>query len=170
MAGKLGWFWHAHSHFIEGRTRVAAALARVPADAGEDRARLLSAATELAAWYGDSAQAEAFGADALAAWTELGRDEDVALVLYDLGWGSVLRRAGRCGARTAGDEPRKAASPWRSAADQPRTQLGLLQVLVAVGDVETVKRLGPELLATSQQLGDGWSEHFAHHYLGDVAS
>ena len=50
-----------------------------------------------------------------------------------------------------------------------RAQLGLLQVLVAVGDVETVKRIGPQALAISQQLGDRWSEHFAHHFLGDVA-
>ena len=50
-----------------------------------------------------------------------------------------------------------------------RAQLGLLQVLVAVGDVKTVKRLGPEALATSQALGDGWSEHFAQHFLGDCA-
>jgi hypothetical protein len=29
--------------------------------------------------------------------------------------------------------------------------------------------MGPEALAISRQLGDRWSEHFAHHFLGDVA-
>lgn len=168
MASKLGWFWHAHSHFIEGRTRIAAALGRVPAGDGEDRARLLSAATELAAWYGDSAQAEAFGADAMAAWTALGRDEDVALVLYDLGWGQFF-----AGENDAARERMEASLAKQQAHGDllliNRAQLGLLQVLVAVGDVETVKRIGPEALSISQQLDDRWSEHFAHHFLGDVA-
>ena len=35
--------------------------------------------------------------------------------------------------------------------------------------METVKRVGPEALATSQALGDGWSEHFAQHFLVDCA-
>jgi non-specific serine/threonine protein kinase len=168
MAGKLGWFWHAHSHFIEGRTRIAAALARVPADAGEDRARLLSAATELAAWHGDSAQAEALGMEAVAAWTRQGRDEEVALVLYDLGWGHFF-----AGEDEAARERFEASLAKQQAHGDllltNRAQLGLLQVLVAAGEVETVKRIGPEALAISQQLGDRWSEHFAHHFLGDVA-
>jgi hypothetical protein len=50
-----------------------------------------------------------------------------------------------------------------------RAQLGLLQILVAIGDVATVRELGPDALATSQRLGDRWSEHFAHHFLGDCA-
>lgn len=40
---------------------------------------------------------------------------------------------------------------------------------MALGDVATVKQLGPETLAVSQRLGDRWSEHFAHHFLADCA-
>ncbi len=90
LAGWLGWFWHAGSHFEEGRGRVAAALDALPDGAVEDRARLLSAATELAAWQGDVAAAEAHGEQAVEAWRALEREVEVALVHYDLGWARSL--------------------------------------------------------------------------------
>ena len=169
LAGRLGWFWHAHSHFAEGRARVTDALS-LPAIDGEDRARLLSAATELAAWHGDVDAAERFGAEAMTAWRANGPDHAVeaALVLYDLGWGQFFTGQDEL-ARHRLEESlaihRKLGDPLLT----NRAQLGLLQVLVAVGDTESVKRLAPESLAISQSLGDGWSEHFAHHFLGDCA-
>jgi predicted ATPase/class 3 adenylate cyclase len=168
LAGALGWFWHAHSHFVEGRGRVDAAIAVLPDDAGEDRARLLSAATELAAWQGDSIAAERFGALAIESWRSLHRDVEVGLVLYDLGWGHFF-----AGEDDVARERLEASLAIQESHGDPllinRAQLGLLQVLVAVGDVATVKRIGPEALAMSQALGDRWSEHFAHHFLGDCA-
>ena len=168
LAGNLGWFWHLRSHFAEGRARVDAALAALPADAPEDRARLLSAATELGAWQGDSAAAERLGADAIGVWRALGREEEVGLVLHDLGWAHFF-----AGEDEAARERLEASLAIHQSRDDAaltnRAQLGLLQVLVAVGDVEQVKRIGPEALATSQALGDRWSEHFGHHFLGDCA-
>ncbi|MFN2419539.1 MAG: adenylate/guanylate cyclase domain-containing protein [Candidatus Limnocylindria bacterium] len=168
LAGALGWFWHAHSHFVEGRARVEAALAIIPANAGEDRARLLSAATELAAWQGDSVAAERFGMQAAEAWRALDRNVEVGLVLYDLGWGHFF-----AGEDDAARQRLEASLEIHESHGDSlltnRAQLGLLQVLVAVGDVATVKRIGLEALAMSQALGDRWSEHFAHHFLGDCA-
>jgi hypothetical protein len=60
---------------------------------------------------------------------------------------------------------RSVADPWLI----NRSQLGLLQILVAVGDVQTVKQLGPEAVEVSRRLGDRWSEHFAEHFLADCA-
>ena len=169
LAGHLGWFWHAHSHLAEGRARVESALDALPRDADdEDRARLLSAATELAAWQGDSDVAERFGVQATESWSALGRTEEVGHVLYDLGWGHFF--AGENDA--ARDQLEASLEIHESHGDAlltNRARLGLLQVLVAVGDVDTVKRIGPEALAISQALGDRWSEHFAHHFLGDCA-
>ena len=168
LVGDLGWFWHVHSHFAEGRTRVAAALAAVPADAAEERARLLSAATELAAWQGESAVAEGFGTEAIEAWRALDREVEVGLVLYDLGWGHFFAGEDDV-ARERLEASLEIHQARKDALLTNRAQLGLLQVLVSIGDVETVKRIGPEALAISQALGDRWSEHFAHHFLGDCA-
>ena len=168
LAGSLGWFWHVHSHFAEGHVRVAAALAALPADAAEERARLLSAATELAAWQGESADAERFGTDAVESWRALDREVEVGLVLHDMGWGHFF-----AGEDDLARERLEASLAIHQSREDAlltnRAQLGLLQVLVSIGDVETVKRIGPEALATSQALGDRWSEHFAHHFLGDCA-
>ena len=169
LAGQLGWFWHVHSHFAEGRARVEDALARTPPDGGEVRARLLSAAVELAAWHGDVVAAERFGADALAAWRALGRDDEAALALHDLGWGHFFAGGHLALGRRHMED---SLALHRSQGDPQlinRAQLGLLQLLVAVGDVATVKELGPEALDVAQRLGDRWSEHFAHHFLADCA-
>ena len=95
-------------------------------------------------------------------------EPEVGHVLYDLGWGHFF-----AGEDDAARERLEASLLIYQADRDPalinRAQLGLLQVLVAVGDVETVKRIGPEALIASQRLGDRWSEHFAHHFLGDCA-
>jgi predicted ATPase/class 3 adenylate cyclase len=169
LAGRLGWFWHVHSHFAEGRARVEDALARTPPDGDEDHARLLSAAVELAAWHGDAVAAERLGADALSAWRALGRDDEAALVLHDLGWGHFFAGGDLALGRRRMEE---SLELHRSLGDPQlinRGQLGLLQLLVAVGDVATVKQLAPEALDVAQRLGDRWSEHFAHHFLADCA-
>src|SRR5439155_1214699 len=63
LAGALGWFWHLHSHFAEGRAYLAEALAMTSAR-DQIRARALAAAGELAAWSGDLPAARASIEDA----------------------------------------------------------------------------------------------------------
>src|SRR5439155_6158029 len=58
LCGLLGWFFHLHSHFLEGRGYLVDALALARAR-NEERARVLSALGELAAWSGDLATARA---------------------------------------------------------------------------------------------------------------
>ena len=167
LTGLVGWFWHARSHFAEGRARVKAALAK-ELDAAEDHARLLSAATELAAWQGDAVAAEAFGNQALAAWEMLENGMEIALVQYDLGWAAFFAGHDEA-ARGRFEASLEILEPHGDDVLSNRAKLGLLQVLVAIGDVATVRRLGPEALEVSRVLGDRWSEHFAHHFLGDCA-
>ena len=50
-----------------------------------------------------------------------------------------------------------------------RSQLGLLQILISLGELESVPSLGAEALELSRALGDHWAEHFAHHFLADCA-
>ena len=168
LVGLLGWFWHAHSHFAEGRGRVKAALDALADTGGQDHARLLAAATELAAWQGDAAAAEAYGVQAIEAWRSLDREVEMGLTLYDLGWGHFFAGDNEA-ARARLEASLAILEPHGDDLLTNRANLGLLQVLVAIGDVATVKRIGPEAITVSKALGDRWSEHFAHHFLGDCA-
>ena len=85
MAGRMGWFWHAHSHLAEGRARLAEALAG-RSERDEDRARALSAAGALAGYQGDLAAGRPMFDEAIDIWRELGRERDLAQTLFDLGW------------------------------------------------------------------------------------
>jgi predicted ATPase len=169
MSGALGWFWHVHSDFAEGRSRLADALARAPSTAApRDRARALSASVEVAAWQGDVVAGERFAVDAMAAWRTIGREQEIAFILHDLGWGHFFAGEDAV-ARERMDESLRIQSTLGDPMLINRAQLGLLQVLVALGELDAVKRLGPEALALSQELSDVWYEHFAHHFLADCA-
>lgn len=167
LAGALGWFWHVHSHFAEGRARLADALAGTAAR-DPVRARALTAAGELAAWAGDLAFARPLVDEAVSIWRDLGRDQDVAFALHELGWGYFYANddsaARRCMEESL-ELQRSIGVPFLV----NRAQIGLLQVLVSMGELETVERLALESVTLSQQLGDLRSEHFAVHFLADCS-
>jgi len=167
LAGALGWFWRAHSHLSEGRSRLQEAL-ETRTGRNEDRARALGAFGTLAAWQGDVAVARPPIDEAISIWRELGRDQEVALALHQLGWGYFFAADNESARRCM-----EASLELQRSLGQPalvnRAQLGLLQVLVAVGDVETVRRVSLEALELARQLGDPPAEGFAHHFLADCA-
>ena len=167
MAGKLGWFWHAHSHLTEGRWYLAQALAG-RSERDEDRARGLSAAGALAGYQGDLPSGRPLFDEAIAIWRELGRERDVAQTLLDLGWTSFLS-GDDATARPCMEESLAISRLLEEPALINRSQLGLLQVLISLGELETVPTLGAEAIAVSRALGDHWAEHFAHHFLADCA-
>jgi predicted ATPase/class 3 adenylate cyclase len=165
LAGALGWFWHVHSHFVEARAQLGVALAAYPARDAV-RARALAALGEVASWQGDIAAAKESIDESVAIWSELGRDQERALALYELGWGYFM----------TGDDPAASRVMAESLEIQRgigdsflinRAQVGLLQMLVSIGEVETVERLGTESLALAQRLNDKRSEHLLFHYLAD---
>jgi predicted ATPase len=53
LAGALGWYWHTHSRFVEGRERLAEAL-RLGVGSPRNLARALTAAGTLAGRQGDT--------------------------------------------------------------------------------------------------------------------
>ncbi len=167
MAGKLGWFWHAHSHLTEGRTLLAEALAD-RSERDVDRARALSAAGALAGYQGQLDRGRPLFDEAIGIWRELGRERDLAQTLFDLGWGCFFigddATARRCMAESL-DLSQRLGDP----ALVNRSQLGLLQILISLGELESVPSLGAEALDLSRALGDDWAEHFAHHFLADCA-
>ena len=165
LAADLGWFWHLHSHFAEGRAYLALALTMTP-DADELRARLLASAGELAAWSGDLPGARAAIDEAVAIWRRDGRERDASAALIELGWGCFFGgddpAARECmeqslrGARAVGD---------RALAD--RARIGLLQMLVGLGELDEVETMAAAALADAERARDLRSAHFAHRFLAD---
>jgi predicted ATPase/DNA-binding SARP family transcriptional activator len=167
LVGALGWFWHLHSHFAEGRARLTQALAgRTERD--EFRARALSAAGELAAWAGDIPAAAPLVEEAVSIWHELGVEREAALALHELGWGYFFTgddlAARRCMEESLALQQRHGTPILVN-----RAQIGLLQVLVSIGELATVERLSREALELAARLGDQRSRHFAYHFLADCA-
>jgi tetratricopeptide (TPR) repeat protein len=167
MAGKLGWFWHAHSHLTEGRARLAEALAGQSGPT-EDRARALSAAGALAGYQGDLATGRPLFDEAIALWQELGREHELAETYLDLGWGCFFVGEDD-DARRYMENSLDLGRRLDDSALVNRAQLGLLQILVSLGELATVPSLGAEAIELSRALDDPWAEHFGHHFLADCA-
>jgi predicted ATPase/class 3 adenylate cyclase len=166
-AGSLGWFWHLHSHFTEGRAYLSDALAMAP-DADETRARVLSSAGEVAAWSGELIAARTTIDEAISLWRELGREREISMSLLDLGWG-CFNGGDDPAARKSMEESLRVAQATGERALINRARIGLLQVLVALGELDAVEPMANEALAEAKRQGDLRSEHFAHHFLADCA-
>jgi predicted ATPase/class 3 adenylate cyclase len=164
LAGALGWFWHLHSHFGEGRRRLAETLDARP-EPGEARARALAAAGEIAAWSGDLATARPRIEEAVALWRARGETQEVACALIDLGWGCFF--AGDPDARGYMEEGLRLQQAVGDPLLVNRARTGLLQVLVSLGELDIVEPMAREALAVAQATHDLRSEHFAHHFLAD---
>ncbi|HEY4644650.1 MAG TPA: hypothetical protein VIH25_00050, partial [Steroidobacteraceae bacterium] len=160
----LGWFWHLHSHFSEGRTRLAQALAAV-AEPDETRARALAAAGEIAAWAGDLGAARPLIEEAVALWRARGQTPEIACALIELGWGCL--NSGDADARRLMEEGFRLQQSVGDPLLVNRARIGLLQVLVSLGETDIVEPMAREALAAAQQTRDFRSEHFAHHFLAD---
>jgi len=167
LAGALGWFWHLHSHFAEGRAYLAEALAMTSAR-DQIRARALAAAGELAAWSGDLPAARASIEDAEMIWRATGRDRDIGLARLQLGWGCFFGGDDQT-VRECMEESLRIA---RLAEERPfidRARVGLMQVLVGIGELDIVEPMAREALADAERQGDVNSAHFAQHFLADCA-
>ena len=148
----------------KGATRLAQALAAVEAR-DETRARALAAAGEIAAWAGDLEAARPLIEEAVALWRVQGQTQEIACALIELGWGCF--NAGDADARRLMEE---GFSLQQSVGDPllvNRARIGLLQVLVSLGELEIVEPMAREALALAERSGDPRSEHFAHHFLAD---
>ena len=166
LTGALGWFWRLHSHFGEGRAALAQALA-TEAESGATRARALAAAGELAAYSGDIGPARTLLEEAIVIWRTLGRTQDVANALVDLGWGCFF--SGDADARRMMEEGLALQQTVGSPRLVNRARIGLLQVLVSLGETEIVEPMAHEALAAAVATRDLHSEHFAHHFLADCS-
>ncbi len=169
LAGALGWFWTARSHIAEGREHLSAALlATSPEPARPNRARALWAAAHIQAWRGDLVTAQHWMDEALKSCRELGDTPEVALVLEGIGWSQF----------SSGKDEEACASfeeclRLQKAAGDPvlinRANVGLAQVLVALGRIDEARPMSLEIIEFSKPRGDKRNEHFGWHYLADCA-
>jgi len=166
LTGALGWFWRLHSHFSEGRAALARVLA-VGAEPSAARARALAAAGELAAFSGDIGSARQLLGEAMTIWRSMGRTQDVANALIDLGWGCFF--SGDADARRLMEEGLALQQTAGSPLLVNRARVGLLQVLVSLGETEIVEPMAHEAIAAAKATRDLHSEHFAHHFVADCS-
>jgi predicted ATPase/class 3 adenylate cyclase len=164
LAGALGWFWHVRSHYREGRIRLAQALAAAP-QADPWRARALAAAGELAAWSGDLDAARPLIEEAVMLWRAQGQTKEIPFALIDLGWGCFY--AGDPDARRLMEEGLQLQQVIGDPLLVNRARVGLLQVLVGLGELDLVEPMAREALALAEATRDARSEHLAHHFLAD---
>ena len=131
-------------------------------------ARALAAAGELASWQGDVEAAAPSLNEAISLFRELGRIQDAALALQELGWGYFF-----AGHDARARDCMEQSLELQQGFDDPlllnRAKVALLQVLVSIGELETVRSLVGEVLQLAQRFGDRRSEHLAHHFLADCS-
>jgi predicted ATPase/serine/threonine protein kinase/DNA-binding SARP family transcriptional activator len=165
LTSALGWLWHVHGHFDEGRDHLRRALQAGPRD-GVIRARLLTAAGELGGWSGEGAAATALLERAVELWDGLGQDQEVVFALQDLGWAHFFGGA----EQQARSSMERSLRLQRQIGDDylvNRAQVLVLQTLISLGEVDIVERLGVETLALATQLGDRRSVQHTQHFLAD---
>ena len=167
LAGALGWFWHLHSHFSEGRQRLRRAF-----DYGKSRtremARALWGASSLALLQSDLAEGRKLAEESLSIWRELGDSKEVALALEPLGWSLWFADDNRA-ALDCFEESLRIHSELGNERLINRATLNICQVLVSDWDVERAEPMAEKALAVSVEHGEPRDIHNAHHFLADCA-
>ena len=166
LAGALGWFWLTHGQLGEGRARLTTGLAGSHAAEGI-RARALTALGTLTARHGDAATGRALLDEAIALWRQLDDRAELAAALDLLGWLLVYDSSDDPGALRAFEQSLALRRELGDSAGEIRSQVGVAQVLVALGDTDRAEALSRELEESSD--GDPRTEHFAYHFLADCA-
>ena len=88
--------------------------------------------------------------------------------MIELGWG-CFHSGEDVEARECMEDALRMAKTVGERALIDRARIGLLQVLVALGELDTVEPMAREALADADQRRDVRSAHFAHHFLADCA-
>ncbi|HVF40622.1 MAG TPA: NB-ARC domain-containing protein [Gemmatimonadaceae bacterium] len=169
LAGALGWFWKVRSRIAEGREHLSAALAGTShAPARPHRARALWTAAHILSWAGEVEAAERFTEEALASCEELGDSQEVGLVLEGIGWSqfSIGKDEEAC---ASFEECLRIQKSFGDPILINRANVGLAQMLVALGRIDEALPMSREIIEFSERHGDKRNEHFGWHYLADCA-
>jgi predicted ATPase len=164
LAGALGWFWLARSHFAEGTRRLEEALASAAAD-GPLTARAL---VFLGTIDVDETDMLSRHERSIQLWRALGDETELAIARDYLGWAFYT-----CGeklqARHVFEQNLELARRLGHQALVSRSLAGVCQLFLANGEFERAEPLALELHASTRESEDVSCMVSGDHYLSDCA-
>jgi len=168
LAGTLGWFWLARSHFAEGSRRLEDALASPAAD-GPLTARALTYLGAIDATRGRSATALSRLERATELWHTVGDETELAAARDELGWALYEGGEDESRALELFQQNLELARSLGHQALVSRSLAGVCQMLVVSAEFERAEPLALELYASTRDSEDVVSMCAADHYLSDCA-
>lgn len=164
LAGALGWYWAARSHFAEGVRRLEDGLASV----AEEGPRTARALTSLGMNDPDETKCVSRLEQAIELWLELGDETELATTRDGLGWTLYV-----CGEKSRAlrvfEQNLELARRLGHHALVSHSIAGVCQILVATGEFERAEPLARELHASTRGSEDVQNMVAADHYLSDCA-
>ena len=167
LAGALGWYWLARSHFAEGTPRLEDALA-TPVEDGQLTARVLTSLATVDEARGRLADALSRHEQAIELWHTVGDEVESVAARDALGW-ALYSEGERSRALELFQQNLELARHFGHQALVSRSLAGVCQLLVATGQFERAEPLARELHASTRDSEDVWCMCSADHYLADCA-
>jgi predicted ATPase len=164
LAGALGWFWLARSHFAEATRRLKDVLVS-PTEDGPFTARAL---TSLGLIEVDASAPLSRCEDAIERWRGLGNETELVVAREGLGW-ALYMNGEKSRALQAFEENLELARRLGHQALVNRSIAGVCQLLVATGEFERAEPLALELQAATRDSEDVGCMVSGDHYLADCA-
>jgi tetratricopeptide (TPR) repeat protein len=168
LAGALGWYWMARSHFAEGARRLQQALAS-DADDGPLTARALTYLGAVDATLGEFAAALSELEQAIALWDTEGDETELAAARDELGWALYARGGEESRALELFEQNIVLSDRLGHEPLVQRSIAGVCQMLVVSGQFERAEPLARELHASSRDGEDIVYMGAADHFLADCA-
>jgi predicted ATPase len=163
LAGALGWFWSARSHFAEGTRRLEDALAS--ADGGPLMARAVTALARIEVEPPDPLSRKEH---AVQLWSTLENEIELAVAREALGW-ALYMSGQKSRALRAFEQNLELSRRLGHEALVNRSTAGICQLLVATGEFERAEPLARELHASTRDTEDVACMVSGDHYLSDCA-
>jgi predicted ATPase/class 3 adenylate cyclase len=167
LAGALGWFWGARSHFTEGARGLEDALASTVED-GSLTARALTFLGSIDAARGQSVAGLSRLEQAIELWHTVGDDIESAAARDELAW-ALYEGGGESRPLQLFQQNLELARRLGHHTLVNRSLAGVCQMLVVTGQFERAEPLALELHASMRDSEDVVYMGAADHYLSDCA-
>ena len=169
LAGALGWFWNARSHFAEGARRLEDALLASNPENGPLTARAKTYLGMIDATRGRFAPALSRLEQAIVLWHTIGDEAELAAARDGLAWALYQEGDVETGTLELFQQNLKLARRLGHEPLVSRSLAGICQMLVVTGQFERAEPLARELSAATRDSEDVAFMCAADHYLADCA-